>query len=67
MMAITLKSARINAGFSRTDAAKKLGISVSTLYNYEKGIRFPNVKIIRQIEAIYGVNYNNIIFCPQLP
>ena len=36
-MALTLRAARINKGLSRQEAAKLLGVGVSTIGNYERG------------------------------
>ena len=61
---ITLVAARVNAGLTQEEAAKRLGINTGTLRNYEKGIYFPDVPMIQKIEELYGVPYNNIIFVP---
>lgn len=63
-MTITLKAARTNKGLSQEEAAKLIGISVATLANYEKAVRFPDVPIIKKIEDVYGVEYRNINFLP---
>ena len=63
-MTITLRAARINKGLSQEEAAKLIGISESTLINYEKGRRFPDVPIIKKIEDTYGVEYREINFLP---
>lgn len=63
-MAITLKAARINKNLSQKEAASKIGISVETLMNYEKGASFPNVPIIKKIEETYGLQYSDINFLP---
>lgn len=63
-MTITLKAARTNKGLSQEEAAKLIGISESTLINYEKGRRFPDVPIIKKIEDVYGVEYREINFLP---
>lgn len=63
-MEITLKAARANANMNRVEAAKKLGVSVDTLFNWENGRTFPNVPQIKRIEDVYGVEYRDIIFCP---
>lgn len=65
-MAITLKAARINLGLKQKEAAQKLGISVDTLSNYERGKSFPDVITIQRIEQIYGHPYSDIIFLPQI-
>ena len=64
MLKITLKAARINAGLSQKEAAKKLGISNKTLCNWESGSSFPNVKRTAALCELYGVSYDNIIFLP---
>ena len=64
-MAITLKSARVNKGFTQAKAAELIGITVDTLSNYERGRSFPDVPIIKRIEDVYGVPYNDLIFLPQ--
>lgn len=61
-MSITLKAARINKGMTQKEAAKALEIGVTTLAQYEAGETFPNVKVIRRIEELYGISYNDINF-----
>jgi putative transcriptional regulator len=61
-MAITLKAARVNAGLTQIESAKKLGIAVDTLRMYETGKTFPDVPIIKKIENLYHVSYNDINF-----
>lgn len=47
---------------SQQKAAKLLGVSKDTLSNYERGVSFPDVPIINNIEKIYGIKYDQIIF-----
>ena len=61
-MSITLKAARVNKGLTQEQAAKMLGIHINTLQKYEKGVNFPDVPLIRKIEELYGVSYNDINF-----
>lgn len=61
---ITLKAARVNRGLTQDEAAKLLGVSVSTLQKYEAGKSFPNVPTINKMEQIYGIKYEHIIFLP---
>ena len=63
-MEITLKSARVNKGLTQVRAAELIGITVDTLSNYELGKSFPDVPIIKRIEEVYGVPYNDLIFLP---
>ena len=60
----SLKTIREIRGFSQSEAAKKIGISVETLSNYERGKTYPDIPTLRKIEEVYNVNYNQIIFLP---
>ncbi len=59
---ITLAAARVNAGFTQDEAAKRLGVNTGTLRNYEKGTAFPDVPMIKKIEDLYQVSYDNLVF-----
>ena len=63
-MRTTLKNAREMAHLTQTEAAKALEINEDTLRNYEKGRSFPDIPMLRKIENLYGVTYNQIIFLP---
>lgn len=63
-MRTTLKNAREMANLTQAEAAEKLEINEDTLRNYEKGRSFPDVPMLRKIEKLYGVTYNQIIFLP---
>ena len=63
-MSITLKSARVNKGLTQVQAAELIGITKDTLSNYERGKSYPDVPIIKKIEAVYGVTYSDIKFLP---
>lgn len=59
-MKITLRAARINKGLSREKAAQYLGISPTTLGNYERGGTCPGVGTVKKLEELYGVTYAQI-------
>lgn len=61
-MAMTLKAIRINLGLSQEEASKKIGVGSDTLSNYERGITFPDIPILKKIEEVYGVKYDDINF-----
>lgn len=63
-MSMTLRAARMNKGYDQEKAAKLIGISSDTLSNYERGKTFPDVPIIKKIEEVYEVKYDDIIFLP---
>lgn len=61
-MKLTLKALRTNKGYSQEKASALIGISVETLANYEKGITYPDIPILKKIEEIYETSYDNINF-----
>ncbi|MEE0929572.1 MAG: helix-turn-helix transcriptional regulator [Acutalibacteraceae bacterium] len=66
-MKYSLKAIRINKGDTQEQASKGIGISVETLANYEKGITYPDIPILKKIEKYYNVNYNDIdFFCNEI-
>lgn len=64
IMRMTLKTARELSGLLQKEAANKLGISVETLGNYERGKSYPDIPTLRKIEKLYGVPYSRLIFLP---
>ncbi len=65
-MAMTLKAARTNAGLNQKQAAKEIGVSVSTIHKWESGKVFPTVKYIPKITSAYHCTYDDIIFSPSV-
>ena len=61
-MKISLKAARINAGLTQSEAAERIGVSVSTIKNWEAGKKFPSQPQIDKICEVYRVVYDNIKF-----
>lgn len=64
MIKLTLKAARVNAGYTQKEAAEKLGVSNVTLCNWEKGVSYPDIQQVQAICELYGVSYDNLIFLP---
>ena len=64
MPRITLKAARVNAGYTQKEAAVLLNIGNKTLSSWENGATFPNAEKIRCICELYNVTYNDLIFLP---
>ena len=58
----TLKTARDRLGLSQKEAAKRLGISDDVLSNYERGKTYPNVLMLKKIESVYGIKYDQLLF-----
>lgn len=62
---MTLKALRANKNWTQAQAAKALGVSMETWRNYERYITYPDVIVIKKIEKVFGVKYDDIIFLPQ--
>ena len=65
MFQISLKAARVNAGLSQAEAAKKLGIDRTTLQKYESSKSLPDVLMAQKISALYAIPTDHIIFLPK--
>lgn len=63
-MKMTLRAARSNANLTQAEAAKKIGVSRDTISNWETAKSFPDALKIRDIELVYGITYDDIIFLP---
>ncbi len=64
-MELTLRAARVNSGLTQEQVAKSLGISRETIGNWEKGKTFPNAAQIRELESLYKIECNHILFLPR--
>lgn len=62
MPQVTLKAARINMGYTQKVAADLIGISVSTLKNWESGKTSPTQPNLEKISEIYKLPYDCIRF-----
>ena len=62
MPKMSLAALRKNVKLTQEQAAKKLGIAVSTLKSWEAGKTFPKQDAIEKICELYGVSYDYIDF-----
>ena len=62
MARVTLAAARVNKGYTQAIAAKKLGININTLKNWERGATFPKQPQIQKLCEVYGVTYEELNF-----
>ena len=62
MKKLSLKAARVNAGYSQKEAATVMGISNKTLCSWENRKTLPDQPMIEKICALYGVTYDMIDF-----
>ena len=66
-MALTLKAARVNKGYTRPDvigllAEKGIKLSVNTLASYENKITQPDISVAKMLASIYEMSIDDIIF-----
>ena len=55
------RKAREKAGIKAEKAALELGVSISTLFNWERGDTSPNANNIRDMARLYGSTANYLI------
>lgn len=53
-----LKALRIRKHFTQQDIADRLGVTRSTVSNFEIGRRKPEIDVLEKLAAIYGVDLN---------
>lgn len=56
MTQITVKAARVNAGLTQAEAAKRLGISRSALIVYEKDPKKIRLEMLAKMRVIYHMD-----------
>ena len=61
---ITLAAARVNAGMTQEDIARRMKITKQTICNWEKGKSEPSLEQARALSRIYDMPLDNI-FLPR--
>ena len=64
-MQVSIKAARVNAGLTQSDFAKKIGVGEKTVQNWESGATCPRADKMPQICAVLGCETDDIIFLPK--
>lgn len=59
---LTLKQARNLAELTQSEASEKIGVSIYTLLNWEKGKTCPKVSMLDKIAKVYGIPKDMIVF-----
>lgn len=62
-MRFKLKAARQIAELTQVEAAESLGISRSTIQNWEAYRTSPRAEQAQKLSELYGIPYNQIYFC----
>lgn len=57
---ISLAAARVNAGLTQDEVAKKMKISKTTLVNWEKGKNTPSFASLQALSHLYDMPTDNI-------
>ncbi len=57
---ISLKSARVNAGYTQKEVASKLRVAETTVLNWENGKSMINAKNLFKLAYLYKVKVDNI-------
>ena len=60
-MKLTLKAARINAGMTQVDVAKKLGVSTRTVGAWENEKNKIRPVYVLALSALYNISTNDFI------
>ena len=61
-MAIHLKAARVNAGYTQDAAAKALNLGKNTIASYEAYKTIPDIETAKRIARLYGMSVDAIIW-----
>lgn len=67
MAKMTLRAARVNAGYDQKEAAKILCVSNKTLCAWEAGKSFPKADRIVAICDLYKIRFDDLIFFTDKP
>ena len=65
-MKITLKAARVNAGMTQEEVAKKIKKSKNTIVNYENGKSTPDIETGKALAALFGCSVDDLNFLPDI-
>lgn len=57
---ISLAAARVNAGLTQEEVARKMKVSKNTLVNWEKGVSEPTITQGRELSSLYKIPLDNI-------
>lgn len=63
---ISLAAARVNAGMTQEDVARKMHVSKQTIVNWEKGKIIPGVPQMEMMSRMYNIPQDNIFLPHEL-
>ena len=53
-MQLTLKAARTNAKYTQREAAQRIGVTVDTISNWERGLKEPSYQALIDLANLFG-------------
>ena len=59
-MKITLKAARVNAGYTQKSASQRLGVNRLTLRTWEQGRTYPTISKFAEMCRLYNTSLDDI-------
>lgn len=57
---MNLQTLRVSAGWTRDFVAHQLGVNISTVRNWEKGVTEPSLSMAKKIAKLYGISVGEI-------
>lgn len=61
-MAISIKAARVNAGFTQSEVADRVGKTKNTIASYEAYSTMPDIETAKAMAAMFGMSVDDIIW-----
>lgn len=61
-MAISIKAARVNAGFTQSEVAERVGKTKNTIVSYEAYTTTPDIKVAQAMAELFGMSLDDIIW-----
>lgn len=61
-MAISIKAARVNAGFTQTEVAKRVKKTKNTIASYEAYTTVPDITTAQAMAEMFGMSVDDIIW-----
>lgn len=57
---VTLRGMRISRGITTEEAAKAIGVTTKTIYNYETGVTEPKISVVDKLLKLYKFDRTQI-------
>lgn len=61
-MSISIKAARVNAGFTQSEVGERLNKTKNTIASYEAYTTYPDIKTAQAMAKLFGLSVNDIIW-----